>query len=256
MLKNINILATQLKQQLEGVQGARLAREGVRVVLAGRPNAGKSSLYNALLGCDRAIVTDIPGTTRDTLEETLIYEGVKLILVDSAGLSDHTDDPVEALGMARANEAIVNADVVLWCVDCTGEAHYPKPEQNHIIILTKIDLLLKDSLDSACGRNDGEVFPVSAKTGVGLQELLQKLQALATPRTQETGLLTNARHAEVVTRARAALIAAAQAIETGLAPDAWCDDLTYAHDALCEITGENATDALIDAIFSRFCLGK
>lgn len=243
-------------------RGKYLAR-GVPCAIVGAPNAGKSSLLNALLGYDRAIVTPIPGTTRDTVEETLRLGGVLLRLIDTAGLRD-TDDQVERLGVARSRRAMEEAGLILVVLDQSR----PAGEEDRalvrravalaptILVLNKSDLppalVFTDDLDLA------PAVPVSAKTGAGLEDL-GELVAASFPQAEggEAGaVLTNARQAEAAQRALEALTAARMGFETGITPDAVLTDVEAALAALGDLTGRTVREDVVDRIFSRFCVGK
>ena len=235
-----------------------LLRSGVSVVLAGRPNVGKSSLLNRLAGHERAIVTPIPGTTRDSVRETISIEGVPLNLVDTAGLRESGDE-VERLGIERSWREIDHADVVLMMIDaeCGMTTHDRAilarlPHRaNRIHVYNKIDLTGAQAEVRAGDTTD--VF-ISAKTGAGL-ELLRAtlLQAAGWEKTGESTFLARERHLRALSQASVRLDAAAGE------PDRWelfAEELRLAQHALAEITGEFTADDLLGEIFSRFCIGK
>jgi tRNA modification GTPase len=231
----------------EGRQG-RVLREGVYVALVGRPNVGKSSLLNALIGTDRAIVTDLPGTTRDTLDEETAFFGVPVRLVDTAGIRD-SGDLVEKIGIDRAKAALDRADVVVLLLDGT-QALTEEDEQllaltagkNRLVLRSKGDLL---QTDDAFGE-----LSVSAKTGDGLDELKRRIVALSGAR--EGAAITNERHIKALENARDALRHAQNADELTLA----ATDIREALHHLGAITGRDVDGELIDRIFARFCVGK
>ena len=231
----------------EGRQG-RVLREGVYVALVGRPNVGKSSLLNALIGTDRAIVTDLPGTTRDTLDEETGFFGVPVRLVDTAGIRD-SGDLVEKIGIDRAKAALDRADVVVLLLDGT-QALTEEDERllaltagkNRLVLRSKGDLL---QTDDAFGE-----LSVSAKTGDGLDELKRRIVALSGAR--EGAAITNERHIKALENARDALRHAQNADELTLA----ATDIREALHHLGAITGRDVDASVIDRIFSRFCVGK
>jgi tRNA modification GTPase len=246
-----------------------LLREGIHVVLAGQPNVGKSSLLNALAGAELAIVTPIPGTTRDRISQTIQIEGVPLHVVDTAGLrhDDEAADEVERIGMARSWDAIGSADAVVFLHDLTrvDEAVYqtgdarigerlgldgPRLAARVLHVFNKADAV-------ACDRpRDGVV--VSARTGQGLEALRQALLERAGWQAMPEGVfIARARHLHALERTREHLeLAAAQADRRDAALDLFAEELRLAHDALAEITGVFTADDLLGEIFSRFCIGK
>ena len=244
-------------------RGRQLTR-GLACALVGRPNAGKSSLLNALAGYDRAIVTDIPGTTRDTLEVSLELGGLPVRLIDTAGLRD-SDDPIERLGVERSRSAMEEAELilVLWDsarpaaeedVDLLSKAMELAPT---ILVRTKGDLPSAPTAELHLDRLPPTVT-VSAKTGQGLQELEDAVAALF-PRPEDVPygqLLTNQRQEEAARRAREAVSRAQQALEAGVTPDALLTDVEEALQALGELTGQSVREDVTDRIFSRFCVGK
>ncbi len=253
-------LVALLRQAEQGL----VYREGVRVAIVGRPNVGKSSLLNALLHADRAIVTPIPGTTRDTLEETLNLQGVPVLLNDTAGLAERTDDVIERLGIARSQQAIARADLALLVVDgsepltpadfAAAGALAGRPA---LLVVNKGDLPPCAQVDDLLP--DAPCVVVSARTGQGLPQLeAALLDAILGGRiaSGETPAASNPRHRDALQRALAHLQAALAAHLAGLGGDLAAIDLADAVDALGEITGETASEGLLDAIFGQFCLGK
>ena len=254
---------SQLDDLLATYDRGSLLAEGVPCAIVGRPNVGKSSLLNALLGYERAIVTNVPGTTRDTLEERLRLGGVLLRLVDTAGLRQ-SDDPVERLGVERSRSAVERARLVLLVLD-GGQPLTVEDEDaiaaaqaapNLICVVNKSDLPTALDLDALRER-----FPrlctVSAAGGDGLEELERTIAACFPAGADEAGsLLTNARQAEAASRARASVSAALEGLETGMTPDALLTDAEEAMAALGEMTGRSVREDITDRIFSRFCVGK
>ena len=242
------------------VRGARILREGASVVLAGRPNVGKSSLMNALLSQERAIVTDIPGTTRDVLTERLSLGGVAVELSDTAGQRD-TADPVERIGVDRARRAVESADVVLIVLDAaeplTAEdaALLRGADDRTIVCLNKSDL------NEAVRRADIEALTpaltldISARTGDGVDALLEELTRRVAV-TPVDGALVAQRHIGLAQDAASALRDAVSAIRAGFPLDTAAIDLRRALASLAGITGQDATESVIDRVFSTFCVGK
>lgn len=237
----------------------RVVRDGATLAIVGRPNAGKSSLFNRLLARDRAIVNEVAGTTRDTLEEDVDLDGIPLRLIDTAGLR-HVDDPVEGEGVRRAERARQEADLVLVVLDGT---HEPRSEElaaasggDEAERMRRVVVINKSDLPRAAG-----TFPdapaVSALTGEGLDALRHALrERLLGSGPVEDPLLTNARHARALEATLEALDRAAAAGDAGLPDDLVLEDLKQAMRHLGEITGELDNEALYDRIFSTFCIGK
>ena len=239
----------------------RIEDEGLRVVLCGRPNAGKSSLLNALLGGERAIVTDIPGTTRDTLTEAVQIGGVRVLLTDTAGLRE-TGDAVERIGVERAKKALAEADVRALVLDSAS----PLTEEDkaalfglapQMIVLSKGDLAQRlTAADVRAAFGDVPMVTVCATRGEGMEALRDALTAFVPADGAESSALSQARHVEAAGRARAALCDAVTAIEDGMPLDVAAVDLSAALDALGEITGETMSERVIDEVFAKFCVGK
>lgn len=252
----------------------KMLREGIRVVLAGSPNVGKSSLMNALLNEDRAIVTDIPGTTRDVIEEGIAIGGLQFILSDTAGVRA-TIDIVEQQGVERAERKIRNSDILLLIVDPSRPIADPeisamqrvlgevKDSSSHcIIVLNKSDL-------GMFAENEAKIdqiskgFPkigISAKTGLGLKMLEEMMVAQARSGSMDASeagvLVTSLRHKDALVRARASLDLARNAVAEGRSAEFVAVDLRQGLESLGEIVGVTTTDDILQAIFSKFCIGK
>ena len=260
--------AAALDQLLATCQRGKVLKSGVRTAIVGRPNAGKSSLLNALAGFDRAIVTDIPGTTRDTVEESVLCGGVLRRLTDTAGIRD-TEDTVEQLGVERSRKALEAADLVLAVVDGSVP---PTEEDLEVLRLAAkasrwIAVFSKCDLWDTKTRSVGVIGQVgapaatvslSAVTGQGLDRLEAAVAALfpAGEASDSGGLLTDQRQEEAARRARDAVRRAKEALDAGLTPDAILTDAEEALDALGELTGRTAKEEIVSRIFSRFCVGK
>ena len=258
-------IAAQLDAVLARAQQGALLREGITVVIAGQPNVGKSSLLNALAGAELAIVTPIPGTTRDKVSQTIQIEGVPLHVVDTAGLR-HSSDEVERIGIARSWTEIEGADAVLFLHDLTrgGQSDY---EAGDAAIAARLPTSLSaggrlldvfNKADAAPGHAVGTGLAVSAKTGAGLDALRRRLLALAGWHATAEGLfIARARHVQALRATREHLVQA-QALAASAAPalDLLAEELRLAQRSLGEITGEFTPDDLLGEIFSRFCIGK
>ena len=244
-------------------RSGRIAQEGLNVVIAGRPNVGKSSLLNALLCEERAIVTDLPGTTRDVLTESILLRGLRVNLSDTAGLRE-TQDVVEAIGVSRARTAMERADVLLVVLDGSqplsgeDEALLRAPSAaRKLVVLNKSDL--KQAVDEARVRAlcpGAQVLTLCAQRGEGVDALCERLLSFAPEDGAQTATLTQARHVQAARGACQALEDAVAAIDAGLPLDVTAVDLTRAMHILGEITGETLDEDVIDRVFATFCVGK
>ena len=236
-----------------------MLNEGIRVALVGRPNMGKSTLLNTLLGENRAIVTDIPGTTRDTLEEGMNLDGILLRLVDTAGIRE-AQDPVEAIGVERALKAARQSDLVLFLLEGAAEATKEDQEifqaiqdKPCIIVRTKLD----QSVPKEAFGNMKQTVMISARTGEGIDELKDRICRMVWEGKTDPSdgvYLANARQQQAVYQALCSIQNAQNARQLGT--DLISMDLQNAYDELGELTGNHVRDDLVDEIFSRFCLGK
>lgn len=254
----------KLQHMLEESQSGRMIRDGVMAAIAGTPNAGKSSLLNRLLQEERAIVTDVPGTTRDVLEEWITLRGIPVCLVDTAGIRE-TDDTVEKIGVSRARQYLDRADIILAVIDSSRPLTEEDKDilqsvagKNVIVVLNKTDLppVVTSKDLSPYGFL---LCPISASTGKGLDELKDMLlqEVLKGGFTDgPSALLTNTRHIELVRQSAEALNRAQQSLQDGMPLDCAVVDIRQAWDALGSITGDTVHDDIVEEIFSRFCLGK
>jgi tRNA modification GTPase len=249
--------------------GRRL-QEGVTIVLAGRPNVGKSSLLNALSGTDRSIVTAIPGTTRDIVEEALNLQGLPVRALDTAGIR-YTEDLVEQIGVARARQAIISADVVVAVLDATSGALTEEDsdflsslaQQPHVIAVNKADAANPAAVIESikAGNDPGDVVPVSATTQEGLGILTDAIVRAATgsqggTTDRDSPLVTSTRHEAALQAALAALTTARSTLADNLPLELIAVDVHGTLQSLGEITGTTTREEIIAGIFSRFCLGK
>jgi len=257
-----------IDQMLSTAECGRLLREGARVVIVGRPNVGKSSLLNRLLREDRAIVTPIPGTTRDLIEESVAWDGLIITLVDTAGIR-HTDDVVETEGIRRTRLAQAEADLVIHVLDGQLLAHGGPDggqlDEAHagIVVVNKIDLL--DSMQAQCALSSArrlsseEIVPVSTITGHGIDRLKFRIRSHLFRGGRESGpgiTIANVRHRTALQQARHALQQAWEASQQGLQPELIAVDIRASAEALGQITGAITSDEVLDRIFSEFCIGK
>lgn len=243
---------SEMTSLLATAHDGRILREGVRLVLCGKPNAGKSSLLNRLLRCERAIVDSAPGTTRDTIEESANFGGWPFRIMDTAGLRE-TGDRVERQGVERSLSAMRSADVILRVVDATEGAPPPPEDHRELIAWNKTDLL-----PAAPGDLPEGVFPISCLTGSGLPTLIGALvsKARGAPSGRLSALAINARHMACLERARSALREATAELAAGQPPEFAASGLHAALDAIGEILGATDTEEILGEIFSRFCIGK
>jgi len=249
----------------------KVLKEGVPVVIAGAPNAGKSTLLNQLLDEDKAIVSDIPGTTRDIIEDTCEINGILFRFADTAGLRA-TDDSVEQMGIRRAEDRLSRASLVLWLLDKTSDLKAQLedvvarigtlPKARHILLCNKSDLVDGQSgHDTALGGLKGKFdasISISAKEGIGIEDLKQKMSEMVCQEyNPETDMiLTNGRHYAALLRGAESLARARAALDTGLSADFIAQDVREALHHLGTLTGTITTPDLLASIFSRFCIGK
>ena len=252
LLAKINAALERTQRLLSTADEGRVLREGIRVAIVGLPNAGKSSLLNRLLGMDRAIVSEVPGTTRDTIEESACLRGILFRLTDTAGLRE-TNDPVEREGVARSGRAMESADLVLHIFDASATTPPAPLNDREILVANKCDLLPTESL-----KHTGAIA-VSSLTGEGFDALLDAMTNANGSKHAVTGdslAAINARHKALLESAATSLRAAAELVQTSAPPELAAVELRSALDALGRIVGATDTEDILGEIFSRFCIGK
>ncbi len=266
MSEQITSIGDMIEILIASADTGRMIREGLSVAIAGRPNVGKSSLMNALLKESRAIVTEIPGTTRDTIEEALSIRGIPVRLIDTAGIHD-TDDRVEALGIRRSRDAFDQADLILLLLD-GSEPLTEADRQLMTQIREKTCLVLINKSDMGCRVRPEEVAEILPGAGVirtavirgeGVGEVEERIEAMVyrgQVRQEESLLVSNVRHIELLEEAASDLAQALSMCRRREALDLIEVDVRSAYDAAGEIIGETVSDGIIDEVFARFCLGK
>ncbi len=260
-IKNI---INEVNELLSTADEGKILREGLNVVIVGKPNVGKSSLLNALLKEQRAIVTEVPGTTRDVIEEYINLDGVPIKIIDTAGIRE-TEDIVEKIGVEKSKEKIIEADLIIFMIDLSRELDDEDKEimdyirdKKYIVLLNKSDLDNKVVKEDLVGLNLKYIIESSAKSGKGLDELKDSIKELffkGEVKNQDI-IITNARHKEALIRAKESLSSALDTLNNTLAIDLASIDIRDAWSKLGEITGDTLEEDIIDKIFSEFCLGK
>ena len=261
------LLLAEVNKLIASADNGRMIKEGIQTVILGKPNAGKSSLLNALLGEERAIVTDIAGTTRDVLEETINLSGITLNIVDTAGIRS-TQDKVEQIGVGRAKEKAELADLILYVVDSSMELDENDGEilsfldgKKAIILLNKSDLesVVTPEMIQKCTENAYPVIEMSLKENRGIDQLEQKIKDLfyhGEISFNDEIYITNARQKSSLKEAAEALQKVQESISMGMPEDFFSIDLMSAYEALGAIIGEAVGEDLVNEIFGRFCMGK
>lgn len=250
---------------LKSANDGRMIQEGIKTVILGKPNAGKSSLLNFLVGEDRAIVTDIAGTTRDTLEEYISLHGISLRIIDTAGIRE-TEDVVEKIGVGKAKKMAEDADLILYVVDSSLPLDENDREimellggRKSIVIYNKTDLESVVDIKELKEKTGSPVIPVSVveETGITeLEETIKKMFFRGEISFDDEVYITNARHKTALEEALESLKMVRESIETGMSEDFFSIDLMSAYESLGKIVGESVGEDLVNEIFSRFCVGK
>jgi len=257
-------ISSGLDKMASTFQAGKLLREGIKVALVGRPNVGKSSLFNALLGHDRAIVTDIAGTTRDQLHEKLVIENIPVSLIDTAGLRE-TFDTVESIGVERSKRTMSDADLVIVMLD--GSLALSREDidtlkqtvdLNRLVVVNKIDLQLSAELEFQPELQISKIIRVSAKTGEGLQDLQREIIVPFQPQNTENSgfLISDARHYDLILRAANEINNSIILFDQKMSEEIILIGLHNAIRFLGQITGETTTEDMLSRIFSTFCIGK
>ena len=257
--------AVRIKKLLANSDNGKMLKEGISTVIVGKPNAGKSSLLNTLVGEERAIVTDIAGTTRDVLEEQINLNGILLNIIDTAGIRD-TDDVVEKIGVDKAKKYLNDADLIIYVVDTStalDENDYEimelLKERNAIILLNKSDLSPVTTMEELKNHLDKKMISISAKEQTGIDELEETVKEMffaGEVTFNDEVYITNIRHKNSLQEAHNSLQLVKQSIEDGMPEDFYSIDLMNAYQELGNIIGESVEDDLVNEIFSKFCMGK
>jgi tRNA modification GTPase len=266
MLGTLGDISRRIENLIQSFRRGRVVREGFTLAVVGAPNAGKSSLFNALLGRERSIVTDVPGTTRDLVSDEAAIDGIPVRLQDTAGLRADGDE-IERLGMERSRQAATDADAVLLVVDASrnlAEADFRLRDQ--LTALSGVVIMNKSDLPPRVTEEEKRIFSgawphldASAKTGAGVQAIRSMIlkQVVGDGEAgRDSILVTNLRHSQALERAQDRLRQGSEALGQGLSEEFALLDLRQALDALGEITGETSTEDLLEQIFSKFCIGK
>lgn len=274
LLEKIGIISSEIERLIRSADDGKVITEGIKTVILGKPNAGKSSLMNVLIGQERAIVTDVAGTTRDTLEEHIDLQGISLNVVDTAGIRD-TEDVVERIGVERARKAAREGDLLIYVVDGSTPLDENDEEimalirrdpsvdefvdKKVIVLLNKTDLKIcveKEDMEQLTGRR---VIPISAKEEQGIDDLTDEIRRMffhGELKFNEEVYITNVRHKEALHDALESLNMVRNSIIQGLPEDFYSIDLTDAYENLGKIVGESVGDDVVNEIFAKFCMGK
>ena len=255
----------KISKLVNSFDNGRIMKEGIKTVILGKPNAGKSSLLNLMLGEDRAIVTDIEGTTRDTLEENINFNGLSLKIIDTAGIRD-TEDLVERIGVNKAKEIAKEGDLIIYVVDGSRELDDNDREiiklindKQAIILVNKSDMDTVINIDELKKDSNRDVILFSAKNGEGMDQLEEEIRNMfysGKVKYNDQVYITNARHKEALENALESLKQVKNSVDAGMPEDFYSIDLMDAYTDLGLIIGESVEDDLVNEIFSKFCMGK
>lgn len=263
--KMLNENINKISKLVNSFDNGRIMKEGIKTVILGKPNAGKSSLLNLMLGEDRAIVTDIEGTTRDTLEENINFNGLSLKIIDTAGIRD-TEDLVERIGVNKAKEIAKEGDLIIYVVDGSRELDDNDREiiklindKQAIILVNKSDMDTVINIDELKKDSNRDVILFSAKNGEGMDKLEEEIRNMfysGKVTYNDQVYITNARHKEALENALESLKQVKNSVDAGMPEDFYSIDLMDAYTDLGLIIGESVEDDLVNEIFSKFCMGK
>ena len=261
----INKNISKIKKMIDTFDNGRIMKEGIKTVILGKPNAGKSSLLNRMLGEERAIVTDIEGTTRDTLEENINLNGLSLKIIDTAGIRN-TDDKVEQIGVNKAKEIAEGADLIIYVVDGSKDIDENDKEileivknKKVIVLLNKTDIDRVVDIEQLNEIPKEDIIEFSAKAGLGMDELEEKIKDMfysGEITFNDQVYITNARHKEALENSYNSLLKVKESVDAGMPEDFYSIDLMDAYEQLGLIIGESVEDDLVNEIFSKFCMGK
>ncbi|TET52202.1 MAG: tRNA uridine-5-carboxymethylaminomethyl(34) synthesis GTPase MnmE [Actinomycetota bacterium] len=264
--EDIRKIYDEIKQLIKDEEKGEIIKNGIKAAIVGKTNVGKSSLLNLLSNKEKAIVTEIPGTTRDAIEEILYIEGIPLILIDTAGIRD-TNDRIEKIGVEKSLKQIDDAELVIIVLDGSREFDdidkkiiKKIEEKKTICCINKKDIRQKINIDNIVGHFPTEnIIKISALKGYGVKELEERIKKMILDNGEsgiEEKIIVNARHKNILKQIRNMLKKALEAMEINLSEEFPSSDLRIAYDLIGEITGETARDDILDRVFSRFCIGK
>lgn len=265
----LKVVVEELKEDIQKMVASfdrgKIIKEGIKTVIVGKPNAGKSSLLNVLLGEERAIVTDIEGTTRDVLEESVNLGGIKLVIMDTAGIRK-TEDVVEKIGVERAKNYAKGADFIMYVVDSSKpldendfEILTMLQDKKSLVLLNKMDLNTVVTEEEISKKTNSQVLSISAKENMGIEDLTKKIKEMFLQGEidfNEDIMITNLRHKNLLEEAVESLKMVEQSIENQMPEDFYSIDLMSAYASLGYIIGEEVEEDLVNEIFSKFCMGK
>ncbi|MEE0686052.1 MAG: tRNA uridine-5-carboxymethylaminomethyl(34) synthesis GTPase MnmE [Lachnospiraceae bacterium] len=255
----------ELNKLIMASDNGRVISEGIKTVILGKPNAGKSSFLNAVVGTDRAIVTDIAGTTRDTLEEHINIDGISLNIIDTAGIRD-TSDVVESIGVKKAKDLAIDADLIIYIIDSSKELDDNDKDimeiikgRKAIVLFNKSDLVTKVTREDIAIDDNISVINISAKNQTGITEFEESIKDMFFNGELEFNdevFITNARQKNDISQAYESMKLVLNSVEAGMPEDFYTIDLMNAYELLGRVVGEAIEDDLVDKIFSKFCMGK